>query len=141
MLALGERAETVFDTDVASMGMNRLQRTIQGLLTAQGMTKADLARKSGVPKQTIYNLMSPANALEQRAPRPATLAKLARGLGVRESILLDAVNELRGYDVEQVELKDPELKALMSVADQLPPNQRNQVRRMLKSFLDSLGGE
>lgn len=49
---------------------------IEMLLAERGMTKADLAAKSGISRQSVGSV------IKRGSCRPATAGKLARGLGV-----------------------------------------------------------
>jgi len=117
--------------------VNRLQRTIRELMDAQGMGSADLSRASGVPKQTLYNLLSPANADANRQPRAETLHKIARALKVREGLLLESMNEMKGYDVERDELTDPSMVALVTVSELLSQAEREVMVNIAKTMLGS----
>jgi transcriptional regulator with XRE-family HTH domain len=115
--------------------VNRLQRTIRELMDAQGMGIADLGRATGIPRQTLYNLLSPANADEKRQPRPETLHKIARALKVRESLLLESMNETKGYEVERVEMTDPSIVALLTVSELLSQEEREMMVSIAKTML------
>jgi transcriptional regulator with XRE-family HTH domain len=119
--------------------VNPLQMLIRELMDAKGWGPADLARSSGLPRQTLYNLLSPALADERRQPRPATLAKMARALGVHESVLLDAMNETRGYDVRRVTSHAPDIVAVVTLMGAMPPEKRAVMVSVAKSLMTASG--
>lgn len=115
--------------------MNTLQRTIREIMDAKGWGPTDLSRASGLPRQTLYNLLAPANAGERRQPRPRTLHKIADALGVPPSRLLQAMNQTRGYETDPADVPDPSMVALLAVAELLDDKQRDMLVAMAKTML------
>lgn len=127
--------DTVYFMAARATKMNRLQQVIRELMDAQGMTASALAKDTGIPRQTLYNLLSPSLAERNRAPRPGTLHKLAKALKVQPALLLDAMNETKGYDVEVVDSADPTSVAIMTVLEMMDDDQRHTMLAVAKSLL------
>ena len=73
---------------------NPLQRLIEERLRERGWSYGDVARRSGLPRSTVYNLARTRNLT--RPPRPATIDGLAKGLGVPVSAVRAAAAESTG---------------------------------------------
>ena len=59
---------------------------LRGMRRRAGLSQDDLARASGVDQGTISEIER-----GKRVPRPSTLRKLARGLGVKVAEVFDAL--------------------------------------------------
>src|SRR6202453_678545 len=68
---------------VPAQPVNPLQRLIAGRLQERGWSYGEVARRSGLPRSTVYTLATTRNLV--RPPRPATINGLAKGLGVPPS--------------------------------------------------------
>lgn len=73
---------------------NALQALIAEHLANTGDTLADIAARGGLPRQTVSGLL---NRVEPGGmPRRATLEKLATGLGLSASVVVDAAASAAG---------------------------------------------
>lgn len=86
--------------------MHALQRFIREQMDDQDppWQQADLERASGLSKQQISKLMTSKSGRMSRMPADATIAGLARGLGVSENFIRLKVVESMGVDVGDVRL-------------------------------------
>ena len=74
--------------------VNPLQRLIAGQLQERGWSYGEVARRSGLPRSTVYTLATTRNLV--RPPRPATINGLAKGLDVPVSAVRAAAAESTG---------------------------------------------
>ena len=70
---------------------NALQRLILDRCANSGETLADIAERGGLARQTVSALVH--RPIPRTMPRNATLAKLAVGLGLSESVVREAAQE------------------------------------------------
>src|ERR1700722_16724974 len=76
--------------------VNPLQRLIAGRLQERGWPYGEGARRSGLPRATVYTLATTRNLV--RPPRPATINGLAKGLEGPVSAVRAAGAEATGMD-------------------------------------------
>src|ERR1700728_3328833 len=85
--------------------VNPLQRLIAGRLHERGWSYGEVARRSGLPRSTVYTLATTRNLV--RPPRPATINALARGLDVLVSAVRAAAAESTGLHYYDEPPADP----------------------------------
>src|ERR1700729_4006622 len=86
--------------------VNPLQRLIAARLQERGWSYGEVARRSGLPRSTVYTLATTRNLV--RPPRPATINGLAKGLDVPVSAVRTAAAESTGmhyYDGPPADLR------------------------------------
>jgi transcriptional regulator with XRE-family HTH domain len=120
--------------------VNPLQRLIAGRLQERGWSYGEVARRSGLPRSTVYTLATTRNLV--RPPRPATINGLAKGLDVPVSAVRAAAAESTGmhyYDGPRAESGsgDPggqERELLIASIDELSPEDRRHVAALVESL-------
>lgn len=118
--------------------MNPLQRLILQRLRERGWSYGEVARRGGLPRSTVYTLATTRNLA--RAPRPATIDSLAKGLEVPVSAVRAAAAEstgLRYYDEfpdEREQSGDRERELLIASIDELTPEDRRHVAALVESL-------
>ena len=85
--------------------VNPLQRLIAGRLQERGWSYGEVARRSGLPRSTVYTLATTRNLV--RPPRPATINGLAKGLDVPVSAVRAAAAESTGMHYYDEPPADP----------------------------------
>jgi transcriptional regulator with XRE-family HTH domain len=119
-------------------GLNPLQRLIHQRLRERGWSYGEVARRSGLPRSTVYTLAMTRNLA--RPPRPATLDGLAKGLDVAVSAVRAAAAESTGlhyYDEVPAGREppgDPERDLLIASIDELTPEDRRHVAALVESL-------
>jgi transcriptional regulator with XRE-family HTH domain len=133
----GERPADV--VAAAERTVNPLQRLIQGRLSERGWSYGDVARRSGLPRSTVYTLATTRNLV--RPPRPATIDGLARGLEVPVSVFRAAAAESTGmhyYDEPADGPRgvpgDQERELLIASIDELSPEDRRHVAALVEAL-------
>ncbi|MCR6647765.1 MAG: helix-turn-helix transcriptional regulator [Cellulomonas sp.] len=81
--------------------MHAWSRFVREYLDVHGMRPAELARKTGVSPQVLSNLLNDRRDHLDRRPDPKTVALLARGMNVDESVLLSKIGEAMGLPVAE----------------------------------------
>jgi transcriptional regulator with XRE-family HTH domain len=130
-------------TDVATapaQPVNPLQRLIAARLQERGWSYGEVARRSGLPRSTLYTLATTRNLV--RPPRPATINGLAKGLEVPVSAVRAAAAESTGmhyYDEPRAESGsgdpgDQERELLIASIDELSPEDRRHVAALVESL-------
>jgi transcriptional regulator with XRE-family HTH domain len=125
--------------------VNPLQRLIAARLQERGWSYGEVARRSGLPRSTVYTLATTRNLV--RPPRPATINGLARGLDVPVSAVRAAAAESTGmhyYDEPRAESgsRDPgdqERELLIASIDELSPEDRRHVAALVESLRNRPG--
>jgi len=120
--------------------VNPLQRLIAGRLHERGWSYGEVARRSGLPRSTVYTLATTRNLV--RPPRPATINGLAKGLDVPVSAVRAAAAESTGmhyYDGPRAESGsgdpgDQERELLIASIDELSPEDRRHVAALVESL-------
>jgi transcriptional regulator with XRE-family HTH domain len=120
--------------------VNPLQRLIAGRLQERGLSYGEVARRSGLPRSTIYTLATTQNLV--RPPRPATINGLAKGLDLPVSAVRAAAAESTGlhyYDEPRSDLRpvgsgDHERELLIASIDELSPEDRRHVAALVESL-------
>jgi transcriptional regulator with XRE-family HTH domain len=123
-----------------AQGVNPLQRLIAGRLQERGWSYGEVARRSGLPRSTIYTLATTRNLV--RPPRPATINGLAAGLDVPVSAVRAAAAESTGmhyYDEPRAESGsgdpgDQERELLIASIDELSAEDRRHVAALVESL-------
>ena len=130
-------------TDIAAAPaqlVNPLQRLIAARLQERGWSYGEVARRSGLPRSTVYTLATTRNLV--RPPRPATINGLARGLDVPVSAVRAAAAESTGmhyYDEPRAESGsgdpgDQERELLIASIDELSAEDRRHVAALVESL-------
>ena len=137
--ALGDRPADV--AAAPERAVNPLQRLIARRLQERGWSYGDVARRSGLPRSTVYTLATTRNLV--RPPRPATIDGLATGLDVPASAVRAAAAESTGmhyYDEPAAGqgrpdgLGDQERELLIASIDELSPEDRRHVAALVESL-------
>jgi transcriptional regulator with XRE-family HTH domain len=133
--------------DMASspQAVNPLQRLIAGRLQERGWSYGEVARRSGLPRSTVYTLATTRNLV--RPPRPATINGLARGLDVPVSAVRAAAAESTGmhyYDEPPADPRrgdpgDQERELLIASIDELSAEDRRHVAALVESLRNRPG--
>jgi transcriptional regulator with XRE-family HTH domain len=120
--------------------VNPLQRLIAGRLQERGWSYGEVARRSGLPRSTVYTLATTRNLV--RPPRPATINGLARGLDVPVSAVRAAAAASTGmhyYDQPPADPRHPgpgdqERELLIASIDELSAEDRRHVAALVESL-------
>ena len=120
--------------------VNPLQRLIAGRLQERGWSYGEVARRSGLPRSTVYTLATTRNLV--RPPRPATIDGLAKGLDVPVSAVRAAAAESTGmhyYDEPPADPRrgvpgDQERELLIASIDELSAEDRRHVAALVESL-------
>jgi transcriptional regulator with XRE-family HTH domain len=125
--------------------VNPLQRLIAGRLQERGWSYGEVARRSGLPRSTVYTLATTRNLV--RPPRPATINGLAKGLDVPASAVRAAAAESTGmhyYDEPPADPSpgdpgDQERELLIASIDELSAEDRRHVAALVESLRNRPG--
>ncbi len=112
--------------------MNALQRLIRRHCEVTGQSQADIARRGGLPKQTVSWI---ARGEGTGATEPDTLNKLAAGMGVDPRRVHYAAAQAAGYDLEETTSDEDELEVLSAMVRTLDPPRRRAVERRAAELL------
>jgi transcriptional regulator with XRE-family HTH domain len=120
--------------------VNPLQRLIAGRLQERGWSYGEVARRSGLPRSTVYTLATKRNLV--RPPRPATINGLAKGLDVPVSAVRAAAAASTGmhyYDERPADPRtvvsgDQERELLIASIDELSAEDRRHVAALVESL-------
>jgi transcriptional regulator with XRE-family HTH domain len=120
--------------------VNPLQRLIAGRLQERGWSYGEVARRSGLPRSTVYTLATTRNLV--RPPRPATINGLAKGLDVPVSAVRTAAAESTGmhyYDDPPADPQrsvpgDRERELLIASIDELSTEDLRHVAALVESL-------
>src|SRR3984885_3132979 len=120
--------------------VNPLQRLMAARLQERGWSYGEVARRSGLPRSTVYTLATTRNLV--RPPRPATINGLAKGLDVPVSAVRTAAAESTGmhyYDQPRAEPGsdgpgDQERELLIASIDELSSEDRRPVAALVESL-------
>lgn len=98
--------------------MHEYRRFVQAELDARGWKQSDLARRSGLSRQLISNIMRDRRPHIGQMPDADTIAGLAKGFGISEEIVRTAAaRALAGYTDDgtplQVDLTEVPTDALL----------------------------
>ncbi len=80
--------------------MHELGRYLQREMDNRGWKTSDLVRRSGLSKQTVYNLINDARQFMDQTPQRKTVNGLAEALGVNPIEILTASAQALGVPVE-----------------------------------------
>jgi hypothetical protein len=117
---------------------NPLQRLIRKRLRERAWSYGEVARRSDLPRSTVYHLATTLNLA--RPPRPTTIDALARGLDLPVSVVRAAAAESTGlhYYDEAPEWPgnagDHERQVLIDRIDELSPEDRRYVAALVESL-------
>src|ERR1700722_9011949 len=120
--------------------VNPLQRLIAGRLQERGWSYGEVARRSGLPRSTVYTLATTRNLV--RPPRPATINGLAKGLAVPVPPVRAAAAESTGmhyYDEPPADPQrgvpgDQERELLIASIAELSAEDRRHVAALVESL-------
>jgi transcriptional regulator with XRE-family HTH domain len=119
--------------------MNALQELIRTRMTELNRSYAEIARRSGLPRSTVYHLAS--NHRPVRVPNPRTLERLAVGLEVPEHVVRGAAAAAAGFVLDQQAADDPEIEVLVASLAKLGPEERRHVSALVRSMLEGANRE
>ena len=127
---------------VPAQPVNPLQRLIAGRLQERGWSYGEVARRSGLPRSTVYTLATTRNLV--RPPRPATINGLAKGLDVPASAVRAAAAESTGmhyYDEPPADPSpsDQERELLIASIYELSVEDRRHVAALVESLRNRPG--
>jgi transcriptional regulator with XRE-family HTH domain len=120
--------------------LNPLQRLIQQRLAERGWSYGKVARRSGLPRSTVFVLATTRNLT--RPPRPVTIDALALGLDVPVSAVRAAVAESAGLhyyeqapgDRQDSGDADPDRDLVIASIDELTPEDRRHTAALVESL-------
>jgi transcriptional regulator with XRE-family HTH domain len=118
--------------------LNPLQRLIRQRLRERGWSYGEVAKRSQLPRSTVYTLAMTRNLT--RPPRPATIDALAQGLEVPVSAVRTAAAESTGlhyYDDAPFGPEQPgdqQRELLIASIDELTPEDRRHVAALVDSL-------
>lgn len=117
--------------------MNAVQRLIQSYIDEHpGESYASIARRAGMPRQTVYALAKRSQA--RQTPRPDTIKKLAKGLGTSEAVVRAAAGATAGYAAESnhgtQEIVSEQRRLLIAVLDELDAERLAAVERRARAL-------
>jgi transcriptional regulator with XRE-family HTH domain len=117
--------------------MNALQQLIRRQMTDNNWSYGDISRRGGLPRSTVHNLAT----VEQltRTPLPATLERLAKGLGLPLDAVRKAAASAAGLEVWRETVTDPEIEIMVASLNQLTPDERRHVQALIRSLLNGRG--
>ncbi len=110
---------------------NALQRLIADRREEKGWSYADLARRGGMSKATVYKLAS--KSLDG-LPRRNTIEALAKGLGLPERVVRDAAVQAARMGTYEEDLSSWE-QVIIGHSRELSPEQRHQVMILVEAML------
>ena len=119
--------------------VNALQQLIRTRMTELKRSYGEIARRSGLPRSTVYHLAS--NGRPVRVPNPRTLERLAVGLEVPEHVVRAAAASAAGLVLDEQAADDPEIEVLVASLARLGPEERRHVSALVRSMLESAGQE
>jgi hypothetical protein len=117
--------------------VSALQRLIQSALDAQpGLKVADVCRTAGLTPTLVYGWLNGSRVVKVPM-RPDTVAGLAKGLGVPEVVVWQAVLEDLGSSVRLVpDDVTPERAVLIASVSKLPDSEVSRVTSIVQTFMD-----
>lgn len=116
--------------------MHPLAALIREEAARQRISLDEIARRSDVPKGTVFNWADPDRVMKQ-TPRPENLAKLAKGLGVALAVVKNAAAASAGYEVDP----RPVGYGLDREADGLPDEDVQAIRNQIRALRRARGIE
>jgi transcriptional regulator with XRE-family HTH domain len=111
--------------------MNTLQLLIAARRDEKGWSYADLARRGGMSKATVYKLAS--QDLDG-LPRQSTIKSLAKGLGLPERVVRDAAIQAARMGTYAEDLT-PWEQVVIGHSRELSEDQRRQVMALVEAML------
>jgi transcriptional regulator with XRE-family HTH domain len=117
---------------------NALQQLIRDRMAEQRWSYADVAARGGLPRSTVHHLAT--NGRPGRSPHPATLERLAVGLGVPLDVVRAAAAEAVGLAVWREPATDPGIEVLVAALHRLSPDDRRHVAALVSSLLGESAG-
>jgi|SRR5215471_2963408 len=119
--------------------MNALQQLIRTRMTELHRSYAEVARRGGLPRSTVYHLASHHQPV--RVPNPQTLERLARGIEVPETVVRTAAAAAAGLVLDEQPADDPEIEVLVASLAKLSVEDRRHVSALVRSMLDAADRE
>ncbi|HET6192509.1 MAG TPA: helix-turn-helix transcriptional regulator [Trebonia sp.] len=117
--------------------MNALQELIRNRMTELNRSYGEIARRSGLPRSTVYHLAS--NHRPVRVPNPRTLERLAVGLEVPEHVMRAAAAAAAGFVLDEQPADDPEIEVLVASLARLSADERRHISALVRSMLEAAG--
>jgi transcriptional regulator with XRE-family HTH domain len=111
-----------------------LQRLIAERMIELGLSYRDVAERGGLPRSTVHHLATHGGSVG--LPRPATLERLAMGLGLPLVLVRTTAAAAAGLFVETGPGNDPETEVLIASLARLSPADRRHVAALVRSLLD-----
>jgi transcriptional regulator with XRE-family HTH domain len=110
-----------------------LEELIRARMTERGWSYSDVAARGALPRSTLHKL---ATSRITRAPSPATIEHLARGLELDVALVRAAVADSLGLTVYDESAADPDLTVLIASVEQLTIEERRHVSALIASLLE-----
>lgn len=126
----------VLDT-ARAVEMNALRRLIANRREEEerygrSLSYADIARRGGLPRSTVYKLASQETWV--RAPSGDTLDRLAKGLSLPTTTVREAAAEMVGLHTSETTTPDG-MKMLVGSLHELDDDERAQVSALVRAML------
>jgi hypothetical protein len=113
--------------------MDALQRLIRERMRELHYSYGDVARLGKLPRSTVHHLATHGRA--GRLPNPATLERLAAGLGLPPGVVRAAAASAAGFVLDSQASDDPEIDVLVASLARLSPADRRHVAALVRSML------
>jgi transcriptional regulator with XRE-family HTH domain len=110
-----------------------LEELIRARMTERGWSYSDVAARGALPRSTVHKL---ATSRITRAPGPATVEYLARGLESDVALVRAAVADSLGLTVYDESTLDADLTVLIASVEQLTTEERRHVSALIASLLE-----
>lgn len=114
--------------------MNALRQLINRRMTEEHWSYAEVARRGGLPRSTVHHLATVERLT--RPPLPATLERLAQGLGLPLDTVRSAAAEAAGLVVWREPVADPEIDVIVAGLSKLNAEERRHVQALIRSLLN-----
>lgn len=123
--------------------MNALARLIHQRREALDLTWAELAARGGFSSHTsVYTLATKAE--HKMTPRPETLRKLSKALGVPLDVLRATAVEAAGYTLQEIPTtleREGDVRIVAMAMGEMSAKDRAKIVRMAQALLDEIGDE
>jgi hypothetical protein len=113
--------------------VDALQRLIRERMRELNRSYGDVARLGGLPRSTVHHLAT--HPRPGRLPKPATLERLAAGLGLPTDVIRAAAASAAGFGFPSEGTGDPETRLLAAALARLSPADRRHVAALVRSML------
>lgn len=111
---------------------NALQRLILDRKAEKGWAYADIARRGGMSRATVYKL---ATTPTEGLPRRDTLTKLAKGLGLPQRVVREAAVRAARMTTYSEDMSEWE-QVIIGHSRELTEEQRRQIMSLVEAMLD-----